>query len=146
MKKGLLLIVLLSVFFISACGSSNKEEELLDHYVEAFSKGDLTELKKALPDIWLENYTQDALDTSIASFKNIYGDDYTIKYEIKSKQKLDMSDYEEMQEMVKSYYDVDMTDCYSMNVLFTYSGSKKTENQEMNINYCKFDGKWYLSM
>ena len=146
MKKGLLLIILLSVFFISACDSTNKEEELLNHYVEAFTKGDLNELKKALPNVWIENYNQDALDSSVRSFKSLYGDDYTITYEIKSKEKLDSSDYKEMQDLIKSYYDVDMTDCHSMNVMFVYSGSKKTEKQEMNINYCKFDGKWYLSM
>lgn len=146
MKKSILLIILVAAFFITACGSSRSETELLDYYVEAYSKGDYEAFKKAFPQTLIENMTKEAIDSGIENIKKEYGDDYTIKYVYKGKKKLDFEEYKDDYEMIKNYYGVEMSDCYSLDVVFTYSGSKSTKDEIYDLKYCKFDGEWYLTI
>ena len=146
MKKVILVVLVLSAFFITACGSSRSETELLDYYVEAYTKGDYEAFKKAFPHVLIENVNKEAFELGIENIKKEYGDDYTIKYEYKSKRKLDLKDYEDDYEMIKSYYGVEMSDCYALDVVFTYSGSKSTKEENYDLKYCKFDGEWYLTI
>lgn len=144
MKKGLFIFLLVSMFFITACGSSKSEEKLLDYYVDAYTNGNLDSLKKVFHSMWLENITQEVVDNGIKDLKEQYGDDYKLTYEIISKKKIDQDEYKDTYELFKKE-NVEMTDCYSLDVILKYKGSKSSNDEEYNLYYCKFNGEWFLS-
>ena len=141
MKKKILLIIILSVFFIAGCSSSKSEEKLLDYYVEAYTKGDYSALKKVFPEVIIENFKKENLEMSVQSLKETYGEGFEISYKIISKGTPDDTDYE----LFKKMYDsVELSDCSKLDVVFSYSGSKSSKDETFDLFYCKVNGEWYL--
>ena len=141
MKKGFLLVFVLSLLFIVGCSSKGHEEQLLDYYVEAYTKADYNLLKKVFPEVLIENYKKEDLDLSVQLLKDTYGEGYKITYKILSKEKLDDTDYLTLSKM---YNNTELSDCSKLDTVISYSGPKTSKDDAFDLFYCKIDGDWYL--
>ena len=167
-KKGLLiLLVIVSVFLLTGCGSSKKEngnkkeknnvEEkrtykfLLDEYVLAYTKADLNAALDLFPTYYVEyakNFlTQEYLDKSLKESKEKYGDDFNITYDTGKETKLTDEELEKVNTKMKNYFNTELqaSECYKYDGSFTFKGSKSEKKDSLaTMGYCKYNDTWYL--
>lgn len=158
MKKGLLLVTLLvMVVFVTACGSkygsksSRTVENLLDEYVDAYTKADVDLAKDIFPPFYVEYakdmLTKERLEQSLASAKEEYGDDFHITYEITDKTKFTADELDTLNNKMANYYNakVKASECYKLKGTITFKGSKFEDPDPIDsMAYCKYDDGWYL--
>ena len=157
-KLHLLLVVLLAVLFITGCGSKgykNKStrtvEDLLDEYVEAYTKADVELAKDLFPPFYVEYaknvLTTERLEQGLKNSKERYGDDFNITYEVTGKTKYTDEELETLNKKMESYYNSkdNATECYKFEGTITFKGSKEEDPDPLTtMAYCKYDGSWYL--
>ena len=154
MKKRFLLILLVAVAFITACGSSNSSrsvENLLDNYIKGYTGADIELVKSIYPPFYLEHLkdslNQDALDKALANAKEEYGDDFNITYNITKTTKLTDEELKEYNKEINDYFKIKdkATECYKYEGTKTFAGSKKEDTDSISsMGYCKYDDSWYL--
>ena len=159
MKKGLLLAVLLvAVVFVTACGSNSSKssrslEDLLDQYVEAYTKADVKLAKDLFPSYYIDYVeergllTKDQLEASLENAKEEYGDDFHITYEINGKTKMTSEELDELNEKMASRYEAKekASECYTIDGTITFAGSKYEDPDPLSsMAYCKYSDGWFL--
>ena len=157
MKKGLLITILLvAIVFVTACGSKGSKstrtvEDLLDEYVEAYTKADVELAKDIFPPFYIEYaknmLTKDRLEAALESAKEPYGDDFHITYEIKSKTKMTEEELKAVNDRMASRYNSkdDASECYKFTGTITFVGSKFEDPDPIDsMIYCNYSGAWYL--
>ena len=77
-----------------------------------------------------------------------YGEDYTLKYKVKSKSEVSTAKLKKMAKALKESYDIkasSVTKGYKLKVDIIISGSEGDEDETTTIYVLKIDGKWYLA-
>ena len=152
-KKLYILLLLVFVVGLTACTSkkkdihkSGKPEDLLDVMVESYNKKDFNKMIEVLPEFMKKD-----IDMTNEEWKkqieDEYGNDLKVTYELKNKNKKDENEIQNMNAIIKNYYNVDETisECYELEGTITFKSSKKTTSDDLiDIHYCKINDKWYL--
>ncbi len=150
MKKRFLLLFVAVVALFTACGGSRSAEGLIEKYVQGFNDADASKIRDTYPDFYVKFYdgqiTDSTLETMRKGYKETYGDDVKITYKIESKEKVSDEELAHANSTLKSKYNTneEASECYSLKVVLTYSGSKKTEDTKWSLGYCNYGGTWYL--
>lgn len=77
-----------------------------------------------------------------------YGEDYKLKYKVKSKSEVSTAKLKKMAKAMKESYDIkasSVTKGYKLKVDIVISGSEGDEDETTTIYVLKIDGKWYLA-
>lgn len=153
MKKKLMLcsLVLVGLFTLVGCGGKDRTyKELFDQYVKAYTTADVELAKDLFPPFYVEYaksiLTQEHLDNSLKNAKDLYGDDFTIVYEISKDTKLTDDELKTVNEKYKSTFNTDeeASECYKFEGTMTFKGEKRSDADSIaNWGYCKYN-KWYL--
>ena len=159
MKKGLLLAILfVTVIFVTACGSGKSKstrtiEDLMDQYIEAYTKPDVKLAKDLFPPFYVKYVeernalTQEILEQALEHAKEEYGDDFRITYEITSKTKMTAEELEELNNQMASRYNAEekASECYKYTGSITFTGSKFEDPDPIDpMKYCNYNGSWYM--
>ena len=160
MKKNIIisLLVLVSLFTLVGCGSSSNSnknsrtvEELLDLYVKAYTTADIDAVSDLFPPFYIEyakeSLTKKHLEESLKIAKEVYGDDFTILYEITNKTKVTEEELESINEEMKNLYSAEekATECYKIEGSITFKGTNEEDEDPLTtLDYCKYDDGWYL--
>jgi len=164
MRKKLFILLLISLFTITACGKKEEEKEekketntieksykrILDTFIESYTKPDESLVSDIFPPFYLKYaegmFTQEKLEEILVKEKEIYGEDFTITYELGENTKLTDEELEKVnKEMATKFNSKDnATECYRNNGKITYKGSKEEDTDPLtSYLYCKYD-KWYI--
>ena len=158
MKKGLFLVVLfVAVVLVTACGSkygnksSRTVEDLMDEYVEAYTKADVELAKDIFPPFYNEYakdmLTKERLEQALENAKEEYGDDFHITYEITKKTKMTDEELKEINDKMATRYNAkeEASECYKFEGTITFTGSKFEDPDPIStMKYCNYNGAWYL--
>ena len=152
MKKIVLgsILVIFSLFIIG-CGRKEKTYEyLLDLFVTAYTKADVTLVSEIFPPYYVsyakDFMTKEYLEKKVNEDKNKYGDDFTITYNVTKKSKLTDEEVEAINKKMASYFNTSekASECYRYDGTITYKGSKKEDSASISsLKYCLYD-EWYL--
>ena len=164
MKKKIIIniLVFVTLFTLVGCGSSSDDknnsnkndrtvEELLDLYVKAYTTADIDAVMDLFPPFYVEyakdSLTKKHLENSLKIAKDVYGDDFTIEYEITNKTKVTEEELESINEEMKNLYSAEenATECYKIDGTITFKGSNEEDPESLTtLDYCKYDDGWYL--
>lgn len=164
------LLVLVVVFSIFANGYKTP----IKRYLDIEYKGKYQKIEKMLPDAYLEylakrqdrdpdSVLEDIIeeaklewegdpedkddDGTKGSLKERYGKNYKVSYKILYEDKLKGKELEEIQESLKSRYDIaksSIKTVYEMYVKVTIKGSEDEQSYKSLLYSINIDGKWYL--
>lgn len=172
MKKLLaLLLALVMILSLCACGDSSKDDDdeeekprtykdAIDDYVEACYKGKTGKIKSLAPkEYWdwreeeygetAQEVTQEYAETferREESWREYYGDDYKVSYEVVDKEKLDEDTLELFADALEDEYDIEfsVTEGYEVELEMTIEGSEDEDSDEATFYVLKIDGDWYV--
>ena len=156
MKKILLvLLVFLTIFMISGCGKKKEEQKPLDYlmseYVRSYTEGDLEAVKNIFPPYYMEFakhfMTEEYLKDILNGNKELFGDNFTVTYEITKETKLNDKKLDALNKSVAEEFDTNAkaSICYKIEGTTTFKGSIKEEVGDIeNMNYCKYGDNWYF--
>ena len=90
------------------------------------------------------------LENSKAYLEEEFGEDFYIKYEIVSKEKVDEDDedYLDFIEEIEDMYNIESLaygDCYMLEIEASMVGSNKEDPTEMSYHVIEIDGVWYVA-
>lgn len=159
MKKRILLILILAVAFVTACGSGGSKnkaersyEDLIDVYIKGYVNADPDAFKDVFPDYYCKAqeayFTKEYLGQMLESAKERYGEDFKITYEVTKETKLTEEELKTLNKKLKSRYNatVDATECYKYEGTITFAGSKYSDPDPIStVGRCKYNGTWYLT-
>lgn len=152
-KNNLLGLLLVLTLFVVGCGTTKEKtvEDLLDDYIESYLKADPDMVKKVFPPFYMEYakeyMTKEYLEQALLDDKESLGDDFTITYDIKNKEKINDEDLETVNSKMESQYNAEekASECYKLEGTMTFKGSKDELVEELSsIHYCKYSDTWYL--
>ena len=141
----------------TATGSQSSLEGALENYVNvlyARKTPSKSQVMSILPDaIWEErggfDYEEmiEEREYDIEDYIEEFGDDYTVTYEILSKEKMDEDDLEEGREAFEEYGMVGkkLTEAYMVEYEVTIKGSEGEDSHTEYSTILKYDGKWYVA-
>jgi len=147
------VIAVIVVICVSA--GSNTYTTPIDHICKALESGSSKEFIKAYPKfIYSEiksnedwrDYYDDTLESTMDSFADICGKNYSVTYTIEDKEKIDKSDLRDIKDNIEDNYDenVKVTAGYTLTVKLKIKGSDGTKREEMYFYVYKIDGKWCI--
>ena len=162
MKKSILFLLLVSVFFVTACGSSDSKsnlnnkktrtiEDLMDGYVRTFVELDYESGNLLYPQFYYDRvgkFTKEKLEEMMENTKESYGDNFNIKYNITKTIKMTEEELKKQNEVIQSRFETEMeaSECYKYEGTITFKGSEFEDTDPIDsLVYCKYDGEWYLS-
>ena len=145
------------LFFVTACNNAENapikeriDNVLMDEYVEGKMTGDYKKVHSAMPEFVYTNilYNKDAIIEEYNNNVENYGENFKIEYVIKEKNSIVNDGLSKLNELIGISFNTNSmaSECYNLNGLFTYSGTKNTNEEEFNAYYCKYDSTWYLIM
>ena len=101
-------------------------------------------------DFDFDEYVEDFEDSWVSrkeSLEEQHGEDYTLDYEVKDKQKIDDDELDELKQKMNSRYNIDEDDVkmgYKIDAEFTIKGSKSERSWEAEDMYIiKIGSGWY---
>lgn len=151
-KKRFLVIIFIMIAMVltlAGCGGSNKEnkdyEKPVHNYFEGMEKGDLNTYEKAFPS-FVETYMdEEKLDDLVTMYKDEYGEDFDISYNITNKKELNNDDFEDAKSYIKEEYDqdVNISGGYELEVEATMKGSKDSDTIKTTMYVFKINDVWY---
>lgn len=161
MKKKLyiLFILLLGTLFVTACNekaayenqSTRTIEDLLEEYVESVTKADVDLAKDIYAPFYVEivksTMTKEKYEEKLKKYKELYGEDFNITYEVKDKVKYTGEELVEFNERMAIRYNSKdkATECYKIDGTITVKGSIKEESDTLEkIAYCKYNDSWFI--
>lgn len=154
MKKILLVFLsVITVFTLTACGSSEKRtvEYLIERYEYAYMNADVDTALDIFPPYYVEYakdfMTKEHLEETLANSKTLYGDDFSMSYDITGKTKFTTDELNNLDSSMKATFNTDAKaeECYKVEGTMTYKGSIKEDKGSISgMGYCKYDGVWYL--
>ena len=142
MKKLCLLVLIVLSIFITSCGNRTIDS-LLNSYCQIFEDGVFKDLNEIVPSFWYAyaQYSKETFDEAIEGYIDKYGEEYKITYEIVDQYEYNDANYIDQ---MKNAYNIDVTDCYNIEVLIKYEGPKSTSEEQTHFRSCKYDGVRYL--
>ena len=162
MKKLIcVLLALVMVLSLTACGANGSHKSVVKTLFASIEKGDAEKMLSLFPEEVLEameenlgdedevlEYFEDAMDSLMDEFEDMYGDDIKITYEIEDEDELDEDDIDEIIDFYEEYLDADLDieAAYELEVEATIEGEDDDDTDEMTIFVIKIDGKWYLDL
>ena len=158
MKKRVLVVLLVAIAFLTACGSGKEADkstrtfdDLMNAYISGFTKANIKEINSIYAPYYLKKFedsmTQDSLDEALKDSKEEYGDDFNITYEVTKTTKLTEEELKEFNDAVKKYFETEdeASECYKYEGTITFKGSKRVDDDSLSyVGYCNYNGSWYL--
>ena len=156
MKKVLLFVMLL--FLVVGCNNTMnapiKERvvnSLMNQYVEGKMSGDFKKVHSVMPEFVYTNnilYNKDAIAEEYNNNIENYGENFKITYEIKEKNVIKDDALNKLNELIGISFKTGSvaSECYNITGIFTYTGTKNSNEEDFNAYYCKYDSTWYLIM
>ncbi len=124
----------------------------INYFVTGMEKDSYKTLKKAFPEFVIDTFEdsyysiEDVLENLHEEAEDEYGREFKLSYEITRKSKLDDDDLEDIEDAIDDYYDEDVkvSAGYELKVKLKISGGGDSDNEKIEVNVYKIDGKWYL--
>jgi hypothetical protein len=113
-------------------------EAYWDYLEEVYNK-DLDQYQET----WEHN-----MENNLQYLEDEYGEDYKLKYKVKSKSEVSTAKLKKMAKAMKESYDIKastVTKGYKLKVDIIISGSEGDDDSTSTIYVLKIDGKWYLA-
>lgn len=145
------LILLCSALF------GGGRETPLKNYCKAYGKANVSAFLKLYPEEVLDEVydwdsddkddIQDYLDDGLDDMEDIYGEDITMSYEIKTEKELNDKRLKALGEYLEDNYDMDADELsagYVMQVKWTIEGDDDSDNSKNWVVVYKYDGDWYM--
>lgn len=156
-------IIAIVVILVIVLGGNKHGYKSYEDAIEAYFKaeqGDVDAMLSLFPEEYIEKisktyetmynssfqeYMEKSVQEEIESYKNRYGDDFHIEYEIVETEDLSESELSSMQSSLSLYASMDVTiaNGKEVKVKATYTGSKDTYERTRYIDVYQIDGKWY---
>lgn len=124
----------------------------IEYFVTGMEKDSYKTLKKAFPEFVIDEFEdsyysiEDVLENLHEEAEDEYGKKFKISYKITRKSKLDDDDLEDIEDAIDDYYDEDVrvSAGYELKVKLKISGGGDSDNEKIEVNVYKIDGKWHL--
>ena len=146
--------VIVGVLIKTGAIFSSSQKDVVSDYFTAVQQGDFDKFVKCFPDEMKNDYIkerkelgyseEDYMNALYGSFKESYGDDYTIDLDFGKSTKLEKGDYD-MSEYKNKFGTVpSISEAYEMVVNVNFKGSKDSETAKLYMYVGKCSGKWKI--